>query len=65
MQSDRFHLLLSSAGRPVQHGWWASEMTARAKFTRWTVQHGSLPDARVTLADEETGSVLTDWSNEG
>ena len=61
MNAGRYHLLLTSVGRPVMHGWWASEATARDQFTRWVGAHGSLPDARVTLIDEETGSVLTTW----
>lgn len=61
---DRFHLTLTSAGRPVQHGWWASEVTARRKFTAWIGEHGNLPGARVTLVDEETGATLTAWPGE-
>ena len=57
----RYHLTLSSGGRPVQHGWWGSEETARDKFRRWIGEHGSLPDARVTLVDEETGEELSSW----
>lgn len=57
----RYHLLLTSGGRPVQHGWWGSEETARDKFRRWVGEHGGLPDARVTLVDEETGATLTTW----
>jgi len=57
--TGRFHLLLTSAGRPVMHGWWESEATARAQCTRWIGAHGSLPDARVTLVDEATGETLT------
>jgi hypothetical protein len=64
MRPDRYHLLLASAGRPVQHGWWAREETARAKFTRWVGEYGALPDARVTLTDEETSETLTTWPAE-
>ncbi|MEU0970328.1 hypothetical protein ABZ357_34770 [Streptomyces sp. NPDC005917] len=35
MTSCRYHLLLASGGRPVQHGWWQSEATARRKFVGW------------------------------
>jgi hypothetical protein len=58
---ERFHVTLSSAGRPMMHGWWASEATARDKVRDWARERGSLPDARVTLVDEETGTVLTTW----
>lgn len=60
----RYHLLLASAGRPVQHGYWGSEAVARAKFTRWIGEHGGLPDATVTLVDEKAGTVLTAWPEE-
>jgi len=58
---DRFHLALTTAGRPVAHGWWASEATARGKLRDWVGEWGGLPDARVILVDEETGRVLTTW----
>ncbi|MHC3450730.1 hypothetical protein [Streptomyces prasinus] len=61
MLDDRFHLTLTTAGRPVAHGWWASESTARRKLASWVGEWGDLPDARVTLVDEETGTVLTSW----
>lgn len=57
----RYHLLLSSAGQTVQHGWWDSEATARRKLARWVGEYGIMPDARVTLTDEETGRLLTEW----
>lgn len=61
---DRYHLTLSSAGRPAMHGWWADRAVADRKLREWIGEYGSMPDARVTLADEETGSVLTDWPDE-
>jgi hypothetical protein len=61
---DRYHLTLTSADRPVQHGWWASEATARRKFTAWIGEYGTLPGVRVTLVDEETGETLTTWPDE-
>ncbi|WP_171110579.1 MULTISPECIES: hypothetical protein [unclassified Streptomyces] len=57
---ERYHLTLTSAGRPVQHGWWAVEETARRKFTAWVGDWGK-PGARITLTDEETRAVLTEW----
>jgi hypothetical protein len=61
MSDERYHLTLSSVGRPVQHGWWGSEATARDKLVRWVGEYGTLPGARITLVDEETGTVLTTW----
>lgn len=60
----RYHLLLSSGGRPVQHGWWPSEETARRKFTRWIGEYGSMPEPRITLTDEDTGEQLAAWPDE-
>ncbi|MFF8589912.1 hypothetical protein ACF061_00490 [Streptomyces sp. NPDC015220] len=61
---SRYHLLLSSGGRPVQHGWWGSEATARRKFVGWVGEYGSMPGARITLTDETTGATLTTWPDE-
>jgi hypothetical protein len=63
--TDRFHLTLTSAGRPVMHGWWPVEATARDQLPVWVGSWGTLPDARITLVDEETGVVLTEWPEEG
>ncbi|WP_189956492.1 hypothetical protein [Streptomyces alanosinicus] len=63
--SGRYHLLLSSGGRPRQHGWWGREETARDKFRRWVGEYGSLPDTRVTLIDEDTAGVLAVWPDQG
>jgi hypothetical protein len=60
----RYHLTLTSTGRPVMHGWWGSEPVARGKFRDWIGEHGTLPSARVTLVDEDTGTTLTTWPNE-
>ena len=59
MNAERFHLTLYSAGRPVQHGWWPLESTARSKFRDWV--GSGVADARVMLVDEETGETLAEW----
>jgi hypothetical protein len=64
VNDQRYHLLLTSAGQPVQHGWWASEETARQKYTRWIGEYGSMPGARITLTDENTGETLTSWPDQ-
>lgn len=61
MTAGRYHLTLVIDGRPLMHGWWASEKTARRKFAAWVGENGDRPGARVTLTDEETGAVLTEW----
>jgi hypothetical protein len=62
VNDQRYHLLLTSAGRPVQHGWWAREDTAREKFRSWIGTWSEVHDARITLTDEETATMLTSWS---
>ncbi|WP_318201018.1 hypothetical protein [Streptomyces sp. SCL15-4] len=59
----RYHLLLTVGGRPVQHGWWDAEATARRKFKRWIGDWGR-PGARIVLTDDETGETLTAWPEE-
>lgn len=61
---DRYHLTLTSAGRPVMQGWWPRESTARDQLPVWRRSWGGLPDARIILVDEETGALLTTWPEE-
>jgi hypothetical protein len=42
-------------------GWWPDEATARRKSVRWIAEYGGIPGASITLVDEETGAVLTQW----
>ncbi|MER6917581.1 hypothetical protein ABT314_00595 [Streptomyces spiralis] len=56
---------MTASGRLVMQGWWESETTARRKFTSWVGEYGSMPGARITLTDEQQGSVLTTWPGEG
>lgn len=58
--AGRYHLTLTAAGRPVMHGWWSSESTARDQFRSWVGEHG-LPGARIVLVDEEAGEELASW----
>lgn len=51
MDDQRYHLTLSTAGRPVMQGWWGSEATARGMLPVWVGSWGELPHARVTLVD--------------
>jgi hypothetical protein len=64
VNAERFHLTLTSAGRPVMQGWWSLEATARDQLAVWVGSWGTLPDARITLVDEETDVVLTTWPEE-
>ena len=63
MNRERYHLTLTTEGRPAMQGWWGSEAVARRKFTEW-VGGRKRPDVTVTLVDEETGAVLTTWPDE-
>ena len=60
----RFHLTLFSGGRPMQHGWWESEATARSKFRDWIGSR--MPNSRVTLAEEVGGveRLLDSWPDD-
>jgi hypothetical protein len=58
--TERFHLTLTSADRPAAHGWWASEVTARRKFSSWVGSWGR-PGVNITLVDERYGTVLSSW----
>ncbi|MFR0354136.1 hypothetical protein [Streptomyces sediminimaris] len=60
--ADRFHLTLAAAGNPVAHGWWPREATVRGKFTSWVGSWGKT-GARITLVDEQDGTVLASWSH--
>lgn len=59
----RYHLTLTRAGRPAMHGWWGSETVARAKAVEWVGDWG-MPGVRVTLVDEDAGTLLTEWPEE-
>ncbi|MGV9291003.1 hypothetical protein [Streptomyces sp. NPDC003719] len=48
-------------GRTMLRGWWETEATARRKWTRWVGEHGDRTGTRITLTDEDTGTVLTEW----
>ncbi|MFE1315724.1 hypothetical protein [Streptomyces sp. NPDC058755] len=60
----RYHLTLIAASVTMMHGWWGSETTARRQFSTWVGERGTLPSARITLTDEETGTVLATWPAE-
>ncbi|MER5914758.1 hypothetical protein ABT124_30895 [Streptomyces sp. NPDC001982] len=62
--AGRYHLVLASAGRPVQHGWWSDEAVARGKFVSWVGEYGTMPDARLVLADEAEARPLAVWPDE-
>ncbi|MFD7465194.1 hypothetical protein [Streptomyces tendae] len=61
MTAGRYQVTVTTGGGPLIQGWWGSEATARRKFASWVGEHGSRSGARVTLVDEETGVVLTEW----
>ncbi|MFB7504666.1 MULTISPECIES: hypothetical protein [Streptomyces] len=60
-RAGRYHLLLATGGRPVQHGWWHEEKTGRRNFDTWAREYSSMPDPQVTLTDEETSETLAEW----
>jgi hypothetical protein len=58
---ERFHLTLSTGGRPVMHGWWPDQATAERKLAGWVGEFGAVDQAAVTLTDTATGTVLEFW----
>jgi hypothetical protein len=64
VDDERYHLTLSTGGRPVMQGWWSGRATAEGKFRRWIGEHGSVDGARVTLVDEQEQRVLASWPDE-
>ncbi|MFE0512829.1 hypothetical protein [Streptomyces sp. NPDC058964] len=64
MDSQRYHLSLTCDGRPMMHGWWGDETTARRKWTSWIGKRGGVPGTRITLTDEEAGAALASWPDE-
>jgi hypothetical protein len=64
MDDQRYHLTLSTGGRPVMHGWWGKRATAERKFSSWIGEHGSVDGARVVLVDEQEQRVLASWLDE-
>ncbi|MFE3853888.1 hypothetical protein ACFXPN_22440 [Streptomyces griseorubiginosus] len=48
---QRFHLTVSATGRPVMHGWWSRESTARDKFRDWIGAYGRMPAAHVCMVE--------------
>jgi hypothetical protein len=62
---ERFHLILTSTGRPVSHGWWSDRTVAHGKFLSWVGAYGTIPGARLTLVDEVEARTLAAWANPG
>ena len=65
MDTSRFHLTLTTGGKPVMHGWWPDLATAERKFAAWKNERGGRAGARITLTDEADGEqVLKAWPDE-
>ncbi|MFF7190850.1 hypothetical protein ACFZAR_37815 [Streptomyces sp. NPDC008222] len=56
----RYRLTLYLDGRPVMHGWWNRETTARKKFRSAVGDYGH-GGATIRLVDTETGEELASW----
>ncbi|MFF3354086.1 hypothetical protein ACFYWN_15780 [Streptomyces sp. NPDC002917] len=62
MDNQRYHLTLSTGGKPVMHGWWPGLAMAERKYLRWIGERGGRAGARITLTDEAAGGrVLKAW----
>lgn len=61
MDDQRYHLTLTTEGKPVMHGWWGDLATAKRKYRSWIGEHSNVDGARVTLIDEQEQRVLASW----
>ncbi|WP_333772316.1 hypothetical protein [Streptomyces sp. IBSBF 3136] len=48
--AGRYHLLLTSESRAVQHGWWSNEVVACDKCRRWIGSAGTMPDSGLRVS---------------
>ncbi|WP_328626892.1 hypothetical protein OHA88_23085 [Streptomyces sp. NBC_00353] len=65
MDNQRFHLTLSTGGKPVMRGWWPDLATAERKYLRWISERGGRDGAQITRTDEaDGGRVLKSWPDE-
>ncbi|MFF3877290.1 hypothetical protein [Streptomyces sp. NPDC001978] len=64
MNPGRFHLLLTADGGEIMHGWWGNESTTRRKFSSWIGEYGTIPSARLVLADEDEARQVAVWPDE-
>lgn len=68
MDDPRYHLTLTTPNDgTVMDAWWSKRSTAERKFTSWIGSYGSMPGARITLAeglDDETEQVVKSWPDE-
>lgn len=61
VDDQRYHLTLTTQGKPVMHGWWGDLATAERKYRSWIGEHSSIDGIRVTLIDEQEQRVLASW----
>lgn len=62
---ERYHLTLTTGGRPAMHGWWPDASTAERRFSSWIGDYSSLDGARITLVDTaDDGRVIHSWPDE-
>lgn len=65
MDDQRYHLTLTTlADGTLMHGWWSSRATADRKYRSWIGSYGSMPGARIVLAERLEGDreqVLKSW----
>jgi hypothetical protein len=59
--TGRYPVTVAVDGRRMLRGWWQEESVSRRKFTKWVGDYGDLPHVLITLTDEETGAMLTQW----
>ncbi|GGJ51971.1 hypothetical protein GCM10010121_073610 [Streptomyces brasiliensis] len=48
----------------MQHGWWHGEAVTRGRFISWVAGYGTVPSARLLLADEVEARAPAVWPDE-
>ncbi|MFF1401354.1 hypothetical protein ACFVZD_47715 [Streptomyces sp. NPDC058287] len=49
---DRYRVTLTTGGAVVMQGTWSHRETGQRKFRSWIGSYGSIPGARITLAEQ-------------
>ncbi|MFF1563795.1 hypothetical protein ACFVY1_09745 [Streptomyces sp. NPDC058293] len=49
---DRYRVTLTTGGAVVMQGAWSNRETGQRKFRSWIGSYGSIPGARITLAEQ-------------
>ncbi|WP_327578468.1 hypothetical protein [Streptomyces sp. NBC_00145] len=57
---DRYRVTLMTGSAVVMQGVWPNRETGQRKFRSWIGSYGSIPDARITLAEQTADDSWSD-----